>query len=248
MPSESHTRDQEARRQPGPGGGCDPARARGGACRLRRRRARRRRAAHAAGRRAARPAPTWSSAGAELTGRLAHRLRPGAEVVDAADPEQDAGALINAAQAGQVAVRVCTGDPLLFSRAGRQADCVRQGGGAAGDRARCVRRHRGARLRRHPADRRRRRHAGGARLRRQPDGRAGARQPGHPRRGERADRCGQDADGGRMGGHHPVRDHLERHHHRPAHRDQHARIGGRRPESRRGECADRVRPGGRGGR
>jgi uroporphyrinogen III methyltransferase/synthase len=65
---------------------------------------------------------------AELTGLLGHRLRPDATVTEAADPEQDAKVLIKAAKAGQVAVRVCTGDPLLFSRAGRQADACADAG------------------------------------------------------------------------------------------------------------------------
>ncbi len=64
----------------------------------------------------------------ELTGRLAHRLRPGTTIVEAGDPERDTRALVKAAKEGQVAVRVCTGDPLLFSRAGRQADACAKAG------------------------------------------------------------------------------------------------------------------------
>jgi uroporphyrinogen III methyltransferase / synthase len=58
----------------------------------------------------------------ELTGRLAHRLRDGASVAESGDPEQDARALIKAAQAGQLAVRVFAGDPFVFCRASQQAD------------------------------------------------------------------------------------------------------------------------------
>ena len=58
----------------------------------------------------------------EVTGRLAHRLRAGASVAAAADPDADARALIKAARAGQVAVALFGGDPFLFSRAAPQAD------------------------------------------------------------------------------------------------------------------------------
>jgi len=62
----------------------------------------------------------------ELTGPLAHRLREQARVADEADPEADARALIKAASAGQLAVRVFAGDPFLFGQASRQADaCAR---------------------------------------------------------------------------------------------------------------------------
>ena len=62
----------------------------------------------------------------EVTGRLAHRLRAGASVAAAADPDADARALIKAARAGQVAVALFGGDPFLFSRAAPQADaCAR---------------------------------------------------------------------------------------------------------------------------
>jgi uroporphyrinogen III methyltransferase/synthase len=62
----------------------------------------------------------------EVTARLGHRLRAGASVVASADPDADARALIQAARAGQVAVRLFGGDPFLFSRAAPQADaCAR---------------------------------------------------------------------------------------------------------------------------
>ncbi len=64
----------------------------------------------------------------ELTGRLARRLREGARVTESGDPEQDARALIKAARAGQLAVRVFSGDPFIFCRASQQADmCARAG-------------------------------------------------------------------------------------------------------------------------
>ncbi len=52
----------------------------------------------------------------------------------------------------------------------------------------------------------------------------------------------------RLGRHHPVRPHLERHHHRPAHRGLRPRIGHRRPQGRRREPAHRPRARGRRGR
>ena len=64
----------------------------------------------------------------ELTDRLAHRLPGEAVVTEAADPEQDTKALIKAAKAGQLAIRLFAGDPFLFSRAARQADtCAKAG-------------------------------------------------------------------------------------------------------------------------
>jgi len=64
----------------------------------------------------------------ELTGPLAHRLRERADVADAADPGTGAKALIKAANAGQLAVSLFAGDPLLSSRASEQADlCARAG-------------------------------------------------------------------------------------------------------------------------
>jgi uroporphyrinogen III methyltransferase/synthase len=62
----------------------------------------------------------------ELTGPLAHRLPERAAVVDVADPDADARTLIKAAKAGQLAVRLFSGDPFLFAQASRQADaCAR---------------------------------------------------------------------------------------------------------------------------
>jgi uroporphyrinogen III methyltransferase / synthase len=62
----------------------------------------------------------------ELTGPLAHRLHEQAAVADEADPDADARTLIKAANAGQLAVRLFSGDPFLFGQASRQADaCAR---------------------------------------------------------------------------------------------------------------------------
>jgi len=64
----------------------------------------------------------------ELTGPLAHRLPERAAIAEAADSDTDARALIEAANAGQLAVGLFAGDPFLFSRASEQADlCVRAG-------------------------------------------------------------------------------------------------------------------------
>jgi uroporphyrinogen III methyltransferase / synthase len=65
---------------------------------------------------------------AELTGRLAGRLREDAEVVEGGDAERDARLLIRAANAGQLAVRLFAGDPFLSGRAAGRADaCARAG-------------------------------------------------------------------------------------------------------------------------
>jgi uroporphyrinogen III methyltransferase / synthase len=62
----------------------------------------------------------------ELTGPLAHRLHEQAAVADEADPDADARTLIKAANTGQLAVRLFSGDPFLFGHASRQADaCAR---------------------------------------------------------------------------------------------------------------------------
>ncbi len=58
----------------------------------------------------------------ELTRRLAHLLPGGATVTEPADRPGDAGALIAAARAGQLAVRLFPGDPLLFGHAAAEAD------------------------------------------------------------------------------------------------------------------------------
>jgi uroporphyrinogen III methyltransferase / synthase len=59
---------------------------------------------------------------AELTRRLAHLLPGGVPVTDAADP----AVLISSARAGQLVVRLCPGDPLLFGHAAAEAEaCAR---------------------------------------------------------------------------------------------------------------------------
>ena len=69
-----------------------------------------------------------SPGGPELTGPLAHRLPERAAIAEPADPGTDTGRLTEAASAGQLAVRLFAGDPLLFSRASQQADgCARAG-------------------------------------------------------------------------------------------------------------------------
>ena len=57
----------------------------------------------------------------QLTGRLAHLVREGATVAGPDDPEQEPAALAKAAKAGQVAVQLCEGDPLLFGGAASAA-------------------------------------------------------------------------------------------------------------------------------
>ena len=65
-------------------------------------------------------APAWVSE------QVRHRLRPDAAVLDAAADDQDPKLLTKAARAGQVALRLFSGDPLLFC-------------GAASDAAACAR-------------------------------------------------------------------------------------------------------------
>ncbi len=60
--------------------------------------------------------------GPELTRRLAHLLPDGATIIDPAEAPGDAGVLITAARAGQLAVRLCPGDPLLFGQAAGDAE------------------------------------------------------------------------------------------------------------------------------
>jgi uroporphyrinogen III methyltransferase / synthase len=60
--------------------------------------------------------------GPELTRQLAHLLPGGATVIDPAEAPGDAGVLITAARAGQLAVRLCPGDPLLFGEAAGEAE------------------------------------------------------------------------------------------------------------------------------
>jgi siroheme synthase len=64
----------------------------------------------------------------ELTGPLAHRLPERAASPSRPIPVPTPARLIEAASAGQLAVRLFAGDPLLFSRASQQADgCARAG-------------------------------------------------------------------------------------------------------------------------
>jgi len=64
----------------------------------------------------------------DLTGRLAHLLREGVTVADSADLDGEPGLMAEAAKAGQLVVRLCLGDPLLFCRAVAEADsCVKAG-------------------------------------------------------------------------------------------------------------------------
>src|SRR6185437_1298025 len=95
MPSESHTGDQEAQ------GATCPRRA---GC-LRWCRPGRRGAAYAARRRTAGPGRPGDRR-PELTGPLAHRLPERAAIAEPADPGTDTGRLIEAASAGQLAVRL----------------------------------------------------------------------------------------------------------------------------------------------
>lgn len=61
----------------------------------------------------------------ELTGRLGHLLPAGAEVHDAAELDGEPRLLIKAAKAGQLAVALYSGDPLLFGpAAGQVAACA----------------------------------------------------------------------------------------------------------------------------
>jgi uroporphyrinogen III methyltransferase/synthase len=57
----------------------------------------------------------------ELTARLAHLVPEAATVIDTGDAA-DPAVLIAAAQAGQLVVRLCPGDPLLFGQAVAEAD------------------------------------------------------------------------------------------------------------------------------
>ena len=159
--------------------------------------------------------------------------------------------LIKAAQAGQLVVAAYRGDPLLFGTAAGRGRGVRQGPGPVRDRAGRARGDRGARLRGHPADLRGQRRRPDHRTPPRSAGcppRPAAAQPGDPGRRGRPGRPGQDAGRGGLAGEHPVRHHLERHHHRPADRALHARLGDRRPQGGRGEPAHRDRARRRRGR
>jgi uroporphyrinogen III methyltransferase/synthase len=64
--------------------------------------------------------------GADLIRRVAHLVPGAARVIEAGQDGADAGTLISAAQAGQVVVRLCPGDPLLFGQATAEADACAQ--------------------------------------------------------------------------------------------------------------------------
>ena len=59
---------------------------------------------------------------AELTRRVAHLLPEAATVIDADQAGPDPATLIVAAQEGQLVIRLCPGDPLLFGPAAAEAD------------------------------------------------------------------------------------------------------------------------------
>src|SRR5580704_3071402 len=63
---------------------------------------------------------------AELTRHVAHLVPEAATMIEAGQGGADAGTLISAAQAGQVVVRLCPGDPLLFGQATAEADACAQ--------------------------------------------------------------------------------------------------------------------------
>ncbi len=190
-------------------------------------------------------------ASAEVTDRVRHLLPATADLRGVAELDTDPRLLVKAAKAGQLAVVGLRRRPaaVRLGRGGRGR--VRQGAGPVRDRAGHARGDCGARLRGHPADLRgRRRRPDRARRRRQPPvGRwPAASQPGHPGGRGRAGRPGQDADGRRLAGAHPVHHHLERHHHRAADHPLRAGLGDRRPQGGRGQPAHRDRPRGRRGR
>ena len=60
--------------------------------------------------------------GPELTRRVAHLLPEAATVIDAGQAGADPATLITAAQEGQLVIRLCPGDPLLFGEAAAEAD------------------------------------------------------------------------------------------------------------------------------
>ena len=62
----------------------------------------------------------------EIAGRVAHMLRPEAAVADSEALQQDPRLLLKAAKAGQLAVRLYSGDPFLFCDAAAEATvCVK---------------------------------------------------------------------------------------------------------------------------
>jgi uroporphyrinogen III methyltransferase / synthase len=63
---------------------------------------------------------------AQLTARVAHLVPEAAAVIETGQDGADIPALISAVQAGQIVVRLCPGDPLLFGQAAAEADaCAR---------------------------------------------------------------------------------------------------------------------------
>jgi uroporphyrinogen III methyltransferase/synthase len=63
---------------------------------------------------------------AQLTARVAHLVPGAAAVIKAGQDGADIPALVSAVQAGQIVVRLCPGDPLLFGQAVAEADaCAR---------------------------------------------------------------------------------------------------------------------------
>jgi len=60
--------------------------------------------------------------GPDLTRRVAHLLPEAATVIDAGQAGADPATLIAAAQEGQLVIRLCPGDPLLFGEAAAEAD------------------------------------------------------------------------------------------------------------------------------
>ncbi len=65
---------------------------------------------------------------ADLTHRVAHLLPEAATVIEAGHAGAGTAAMAAAAQAGQVVVRLCPGDPLLFGQAAAEADACAQAG------------------------------------------------------------------------------------------------------------------------
>ena len=65
---------------------------------------------------------------ADLTHRVAHLLPEAATVIEAGQAGADTAAMAAAAQAGQLVVRLCPGDPLLFGQAAAEADACAQAG------------------------------------------------------------------------------------------------------------------------
>jgi len=63
---------------------------------------------------------------ADLNRRVAHLVRGPATVLEAGQPGTDTAALIGAARAGQIVVRLCPGDPLLSGAATAAADACAQ--------------------------------------------------------------------------------------------------------------------------